>query len=426
MRADKVCAKQPSPCSERSDSGPSGSDTLRRRRGTGSSRPVTTGLVAVLLAVAVLLLSPGRAPAVQAILSDDAYTAAGAPTTNFGASEDVHVGGSKKTFLKFDFSTLPAVTGADVEKATLTIFLSDVVAPGSFTVRLVTGPWDEGSLTASNIPSKVLTTIPAIPVGLGDAGSFLTIDITSLVKGWLDTPASNFGVALVRADTTLHFILNSKENTAQGHEARVDVSLVRGSGPAGPTGPTGATGPQGPSGPQGLQGVQGNAGAGGPTGATGPSGGSGPAGPSGAAGATGATGPAGAGGFMWNSTSGTSALQTGANCDYFGPFAIKDLNKACNAATEIAKVESNMPAATSVRIVVKLSSAPGGIATRTFTLTRNGSVLAGASCIITGASTTGDCTVPVSLADNDRVGMQSRQTGTPAGAKFKVFVVLTP
>ena len=76
MRADKVCAKQPSPRSERSDGGPSGSDT-RRRRGTGSSRPVTTGLVAVLLAVAVLLLFPGRAPAVQAILSDDAYTAVG-------------------------------------------------------------------------------------------------------------------------------------------------------------------------------------------------------------------------------------------------------------------------------------------------------------------------------------------------------------
>ena len=156
MRADKVCAKQPSPRSERNDR-PSGSDTPRQRRGTGSSRPVTTSLVAVLLAAAVLLLSPGRAPAVQAILSDDAYTAASAPNTNFGASEDLHVG-SRKTFLKFDFSTLPAVTGADVEKATLTIFLSDVVAPGSFTVRLVTGPWDEGSLTASNIPSKVLTT----------------------------------------------------------------------------------------------------------------------------------------------------------------------------------------------------------------------------------------------------------------------------
>src|SRR5438093_25912 len=313
MRADKVCAKQPSPRSERNDR-PSGSDTPRQRRGTGSSRPVTTSLVAVLLAAAVLLLSPGRAPAVQAILSDDAYTAARAPQTNFGA-------------------------------------------------------------------------------------------------------------ALVRADSTLHFILNSKENTAQGHEARVDVSLLRGSGPAGPTGPTGATGPQGPSGPQGLQGVQGNTGADGPTGATGPSGGSGPAGPSGA---TGATGPAGSGAFMWNSNSGNTALQTGANCDYFGPFALKDLNRACNAAAEIAKVESNMPAATSVRIVVKLSAAPGGIATRTFTLTKNGSVLAGASCIITGASTTGNCTVPVSLADNDRVGMQSRQTGTPAGARLKVFVVLTP
>jgi len=129
---------------------------------------------------------------------------------------------------------------------------------------------------------------------------------------------------------------------------------------------------------------------------------------------------------VWNSNSGNNALQTGANCDYFGPFVARDLNKACNSSTEAGRIDSNMPAATSARIVVKLTVAPGGIATRTFTLTRNGSVVAGASCAITGASTTGDCTVPVSLVDNDRVGLQSRQTGTPAGARLKVFVVLTP
>ena len=113
------------------------------------------------------------------------------------------------------------------------------------------------------------------------------------------------------------------------------------------------------------------------------------------------------------------------NCDYFGPYLAKDLNKACNNTTEFAKVDANVPAATSARIVVKLSAAPGGAATRTFALTHNGS-LTGATCVVSAGSTTGDCTAALSVADNDLIGMQSSQSGTPAAATLNVFVVLTP
>jgi len=418
----------------------------------GSNRRVTTGIAAVALALAALMLSPGRALAVQAVLTDDAYTSMSAPTSNFGTSGDLLINASQRTFLRFDFSTLPSVTGADVRKATLTVFLSSVSAAGSFSVKLVTGAWDEGTITQNTIPPKVATTIPSIHVLTTDAGSFATIDITSLVQGWLDTPASNFGLALVPVDS-LQITLNSKENTAESHQARVDIVLVTGNGPAGPTGatgpagptgatgptgaqgssgptgPTGATGPmgpagvQGPTGPQGVQGLPGTPGAQGPPGPSGPKGDSGPAGPTGPAGAT---GPAGSSVFVWTSSSAASNLQSGTICDYFGPYALKDLAKTCNSAAEIAKIENNIPAATSARIVVKLSAAPGGLATRTFNLTQNGSVLAAAVCTITGGSIVGNCTVPVSFNDNDRIGIQSSQTGAPAAAKLKVFVVLTP
>lgn len=403
-----------------------------RERRPGSS-PAAVGVVAVALAMAAFLLSPARTLAVQAVVTDDAYVSSAQPTTNFGAAGSLAVNAGMRSFLRFDFPTLPTVTSADIEKATITLYLRSVSAAGSIKIKLVTGAWDEGTITNNNVPPRTDVGIPAVQVDTADVLSLVTIDVTNLVKGWIDAPASNFGLALVTADS-LDIALGSKES---GHGPRVDITLAPVNGPAGPTGPsgpTGAAGPtgalgptgpqgiQGPSGPTGLQGIQGA------SGPTGTQGGPGPSGPTGAPGATGATGPAGTGAiaFIWASSSAGSNLQTGANCDYFGPYLLKDLGRSCNSATEIGKVHSNVPAATSARIVVRLSVAPGLGKMRTFTLTRNGSLIGGASCSVTGPSTTGDCTVPVSIADNDRVALQSSQTGTPAAGNVRVFVVLTP
>ena len=99
---------------------------------------------------------------------------------------------------------------------------------------------------------------------------------------------------------------DSKENTATGHVARLDITLAD-QGPAGPggaKGDTGATGLRGDAGPVGATGATGAKGAPGPTGATGAMGASGAAGPPGLAGAIGpqgfggATGPQGAQGVV--------------------------------------------------------------------------------------------------------------------------------
>ena len=105
-------------------------------------------------------------------------------------------------YLKFDFSTLPPVSGAEIRKATLTLFLSEVGAGGSFLVRQIVDPWDELTVTAANRPTTASIGMPAIPVGLGDQNSFVTIDVTPMVQGWMDNPSSNFGLALVSAGNT--------------------------------------------------------------------------------------------------------------------------------------------------------------------------------------------------------------------------------
>ncbi|MGZ3512940.1 MAG: DNRLRE domain-containing protein, partial [Thermodesulfobacteriota bacterium] len=85
-------------------------------------------LVFLLTGMATLL--PNLSLAVEAILADDAYTYSGSKTTRYGAQAILSVRGAaggttlKKSFLKFDFSTLPAgTTGADVQKATLKLYV---------------------------------------------------------------------------------------------------------------------------------------------------------------------------------------------------------------------------------------------------------------------------------------------------------------
>src|SRR5439155_9716663 len=95
---------------------------------------------------AFLLMRPPVASAIPGRLTDDSYTTAGSGTTH-GLVGVLHVtdAPSEKAFVQFDLAAvstaLPAVTGADVEKATLTIFVDGVGAGGMFDVVKVTSGW---------------------------------------------------------------------------------------------------------------------------------------------------------------------------------------------------------------------------------------------------------------------------------------------
>ena len=95
--------------------------------------------------------------------------------------------------------------------------------------------------------------------------SFHDFNLTTLVQGWITTPASNFGVELQASGTT-NITIDSKENANTSHPAVLEVDLSGPAGPAGATGAKGATGPQGPAGPAGARGATGATGATGPAG----------------------------------------------------------------------------------------------------------------------------------------------------------------
>src|SRR6266550_8924851 len=85
------------------------------------------------------------------------------------------------------------------------------------------------------------------------ANSFLVVDVTQLVKEWLNGSANggidNDGIALVADTSTTYVVLDSKEGVVTSHhEPRLEIVLAN-------SGPQGPVGPQGPQGSQGFQGL---------------------------------------------------------------------------------------------------------------------------------------------------------------------------
>ena len=223
--------------------------------------------------VALLFLLPARTTAQSGTVTDDAFLSSNATTqlVNLNgqgivlvvAGSSATVGsaqvGTAKAYIKFQLqsSLPPNVAAANVEKATLKLFLSTATNPsGAIDIYPVTGSWTESTLSPSS-PPAIASTAFATGIAVGKANSFLVVDVTQLVKEWLNGPANggltNDGIAIVADTSTSYAVFDSKEGIVTSHEPRLEIVLAN-SGAQGPAGPTGPTGPAGAAGPAGAPG----------------------------------------------------------------------------------------------------------------------------------------------------------------------------
>ena len=117
------------------------------------------------LSLVVVSLLSCAALAQSATPNADTYTYSGAPTTNYGAGTALFVqkgSGTSASYLRFDLSTLPS--GASVSKATLRLFVNQVVTPGKIDVYQLNHGWVEGTLTYNNAPARGASATGGHPV----------------------------------------------------------------------------------------------------------------------------------------------------------------------------------------------------------------------------------------------------------------------
>lgn len=211
--------------------------------------------------------------AASAALTDDATIQTAFPANNFGGLPNLQIGQSSSSFLRFSLADLPSgAVSSTIRRATLTVFINRVVAPGSVSVHYVPpASWTEKDVTYGNAPFAQPETLRFTA---NTALTFASADVTKLVSAALDANQNQVALRLSAAGSTEIF-LDSKENTSTSQAARLDIELT------GPQGPQGIQGPKGDTGPQGLQGIQGIQGLQGPPGVAGAQGPVGPQGPKG-------------------------------------------------------------------------------------------------------------------------------------------------
>jgi hypothetical protein len=197
-------------------------------------------LLTALLSLLVVLAWPADSFA-QLALTDDANTSTAPKSTNsnFGTNPNLSVSASGNVYLKFKLSsTLPADTPAsEVERATLKLYLANIMTAGKLDVYAVAGPWDESMITADNAPPLGSLVTTTAQIGTDRRHKFLVVDVTALVQQWLGDDGQgtnglpNHGIVLIAHPTdattpeVASIIFDSKENSQTSHEAQLNIQL---------------------------------------------------------------------------------------------------------------------------------------------------------------------------------------------------------
>ncbi|SPE22742.1 exported hypothetical protein [Candidatus Sulfopaludibacter sp. SbA3] len=193
------------------------------------------------IALSFLAFMPLAGFAQTLTVSQDAHYVPG-NGTNYGTATTITVGSSSSVGLvQFDLGILPSsVTASQIQKATLTLFLDHVGAGGTINIDTVSTStsWNEWTVTGNSPPSSASVVATAVPANT--ANTYLTVDATAAVQGWVTNPGSNNGFMILgNGSTSVQF--DSKENVNTSHSATLTIVLAN-LGPAGPPGAAGGNG----------------------------------------------------------------------------------------------------------------------------------------------------------------------------------------
>jgi hypothetical protein len=156
-------------------------------------------------------------------------------------------------YIQFNLAGIPA--DASVQKATLQLYVSQVLGAGSFDIYQLNSAWSQSTLNYANAPHIGASATGNQPFAIpASADQFILVDMTPLVQDWVNGTLPNNGLALAMTTSTGGALFDSKEATQTSHMPELQIVLNGPGGPPGPMGPAGppgtavVTGPQGPAG----------------------------------------------------------------------------------------------------------------------------------------------------------------------------------
>ena len=143
----------------------------------------------------------------------------GGPTLN--------VEGKSRAYLYFDLTEVNAAR--PIRSARLRFFFSSVMRPGAgIGVHAAQGIWKEAEtrlVPAPSVGSERLALIEPVDIA---SKQFASVDVTSVVQGWVTNPSSNHGFALVAVSGSgagVSARIASKEGSLMGVPAMLDIEF---------------------------------------------------------------------------------------------------------------------------------------------------------------------------------------------------------
>lgn len=160
----------------------------------------------------------------------DTFISKFAPGVNYGGGTDMAVSGTKYGMIRFGLSTVP--TNATVHGAVLKLYVAQNYSnPGTYTVHRVNKPWAEMGATW-NTHSTAYQVNPEASTIIQPAmlGSYVSFNVTNLVRNWLASPGDNNGFLIRQIGTSNLPAVHLATRESGGHCPRLQIHY--GSGPA--------------------------------------------------------------------------------------------------------------------------------------------------------------------------------------------------
>ncbi len=152
-----------------------------------------------------------------------------------GSAKTLSVSAKSNVFINFAVSSGQGDPVFNIDPATVTaarliIFTPKASTTGTLSIKALTSSFTETILTKTIPAPTIGATLDTIPLAtIPVKGDFFISDITTQVKAWLTTPASEFGIAIT-SDGVATATLASKEGAGSGHPAIIEIDVNRGGG----------------------------------------------------------------------------------------------------------------------------------------------------------------------------------------------------
>ena len=154
----------------------------------------------------------------------DTYVSIDAPTSPHGTESNIGIGTyqSMLGYIRFDFSSIPS--SISIQSARLRLYCSSsAFSTGSILLTRAATSWSESTLTWNN---RINGISPSVTFNAPGSTGWWSIDVTAIVKEWLEKGGSNYGFRLEKGESGL-IMVSSKEISSYAPKLDITYQVNR-------------------------------------------------------------------------------------------------------------------------------------------------------------------------------------------------------